>query len=79
VQAPPSNVVVVILLLIGMLSAAHYAVLKQRKTEYNDKLIKMVQANAGPAQGGTREVCGKYFFLLLPILGCFLFCARAFF
>ena len=44
------------MLLIGMLSAVHFAILKQRKTEYNEKLIKMVLSNAGPAQGGTREV-----------------------
>lgn len=56
VQAPPSNVVLVVLLLLGVLSAAHFAVLTQRKTEYNSKLIKLVQSNAGPAQGGTLEI-----------------------
>lgn len=73
--------VAVILLLIGMLSVAHYAVLKQRKTEYNDKLIKMVQANAGPAQGGTREVFVRNTssFSFLSSLGSLLCCTRVFF
>lgn len=56
VHAPESNAILVVLLLLGLLSAAHFAVLTQRKNEYNSKLIKLVQTNAGPPQGGTLEV-----------------------
>lgn len=70
--------VVVIVLLIGMLSAVHFAILKQRKTEYNEKLIKMVLSNAGPAQGGTREVKAIPAFSFLFLLCLFLFMMLSF-
>jgi len=66
VHAPESNAILVVLLLLGVLSAAHFAVLTQRKNEYNAKLVKLVQTNAGPAQGGTLEVTNKAGLLPLP-------------
>jgi len=60
VHAPESNAILVVLLLLGLLSAAHFAVLTQRNNEYNSKLIKLVQTNAGPPQGGTLEIADLY-------------------
>jgi len=55
VVAPPSDLTLVILLLLVIASAIHYTILKQKKTEYNGAVIKMTVENRGPTNGGTVE------------------------
>lgn len=55
VAAPPSDVTVVVLLIVVIASVIHYMVLIQRKSEYNEKLVKFCVENCGPAQGGSVE------------------------
>jgi len=71
VAAPPSDVTFVILLIFAIVSGIHYMVLVQRKTEYNDKLVKFCVENCGPAQGGSLEVRRDWpppVLRLLPVL-----------
>ena len=56
VAAPPSDVTIVILLILAIVSAIHYTILQQKKTEYNSKLIKLCVENKGPSSGGSHEV-----------------------
>lgn len=60
VAAPPSDVTLVLILLLAIASAIHYSILEQRKNEYNAKLVNFCCDNKGPAQGGSIETLEVY-------------------
>lgn len=56
VRAPPSDVTIVIIFILLVISGIHFMILKQRKNDYNTKLLKVCVENKGPSQGGSVEI-----------------------